>query len=280
MIEEDDINSLLESLMDKDMHVKIFTLDAIVDNHNNVLAVPALLRLLVEDVKEVRAKTAWVLGKIGDKRAIDALTLSLTDEEWEVRRNAVRALGELMAFDTIPQLVKMLEDFNWEVRAESVVVLEYLGWVPSNEREKILILIGKEKWDEIFSFDELDEDLLLKFLKDSDPEIKAKISWLLGELQSGIAIDSLYQLLLSDKFQEVKESAAIALGKIGGKKVIELLKNALQNDDWFIRKCATSALGYTKDSVAFELLNQLVNDGNRFISSSAKEALERIKSQK
>ncbi len=279
MIEEDAMESLLESLMDKDFHVRIFTIDTIVDNQNNQLALPHLMKLLVEDVKEVRIKAAWALGKIGDKAATEVLVSSLNDQEWEVRRNSIRALGELMALDEISAIVNKLEDLNWEVRAETVVVLEYLGWVPANEREKTLEIIAKERWDDLFTLENLDEDLLIYFLKDSDSEIKSKLSWILGELQTSRAIDSLYDLLMKDKYQEVKENAAIALGKIGGNEVLKLLQEALQNDEWFIRKCATSALGYSKDSVAFEILKQLVNDGNRFVSDSAKEAIERIKTQ-
>lgn len=279
MIEEDDISSLLESLQEEDLHVRIFTIDAIVDNHNKKLAVPQIMKLLREDVKEVRIKAAWALGKIGEKTAISALIEALNDQEWEVRRNSVRSLGELMAFDEITSIVKMLEDLNWEVRAETVVVLEYLGWVPTNERERVLVLIGKEKWEDLSQVENLDGDLLIYFLKDSDSEIKAKLTWILGELKTNKAIVPLYKLLMQDKFQQVKENAAIALAKIGGEKVLHLLQEALQSEDWFIRKCATSALGYLEHSVAFELLNQLAEDGNRFVSESAKEALKRIKNQ-
>ena len=279
MIEEDSMESLLESLADEDMHVRIFTIDAIVDNQNRIAAIPELNRLLLEDKKEVRIKVAWALGKIADPRSVEVLVKSLNDTEWEVRRNAVRALGELMALEEMSSLVKMLEDIHWEVRAEAVVVLEYLGWVPATKKERVLILIAKEKWEDIFELDELDEDLLIVFLQDSECEIKSKISWILGELQSSSAVEPLYQLLLKDKYQEVKENAAIALGKIGGQSVLNLLQDALKSEDWFIRKCATSALGYTKDSIALELLQQLVKDGNRFVSESAQEALDRIQSK-
>ena len=279
MIEEDNMNSLLESLADEDSHVKIFTIDTIVDNKNKHLAVPQLIKILREDEGAVRKKAAWALGKINDSRAVSALVDSLQDSEWEVRRNAIRSLGELTALEEIPMLVKMLEDLNWEVRAETVVVLEYLGWVPSSTKEEMLILIGKERWDDLFKLNELDEDLLIRFLKDEDNEIKSKLSWILGELQTPKAIEPLYDLLLKDRFQDVKENAGVALGKIGGSKVINLLKEALQHGDWFIRKCATSALGYTRDSIAFEILKQLVDDGNRFISESAKEALKRMQNE-
>ena len=279
MIEEDDLDSLLESLKDEDSHVRIFTIDSIVDNQNNKKAVPTLIKMLSQDVQEVRTKIAWALGKIGELSAVESLVEALKDEYWEVRRNALRSLGELMALDAIPAIVKKLEDLNWEVRAESIVVLEYLGWFPSNDKEKNLALIAKEKWEDILQLENLDENLLISFLDDPDNEIKSKLSWILGELQSSNAIEPLYSILLNDRFQEVKESAAIAMGKIGGEKVIKLLTKALNSKDWFIRKCATSALGYSTDSTAFEILKQLVNDENRFVSESAKEALVRIKTK-
>ena len=276
MIEEDDLDSLLESLKDEDSHVRIFTIDSIVDNQNNKKAVPTLIKMLSQDVQEVRTKITWALGKIGELSAVESLVEALKDEYWEVRRNALRSLGELMALDAIPAIVKKLEDLNWEVRAESIVVLEYLG---SNDKEKNLALIAKEKWEDILQLENLDENLLISFLDDPDNEIKSKLSWILGELQSSNAIEPLYSILLNDRFQEVKESAAIAMGKIGGEKVIKLLTKALNSKDWFIRKCATSALGYSTDSTAFEILKQLVNDENRFVSESAKEALVRIKTK-
>ena len=58
----------------------------------------------------------------------------------------------------------------------------------------------------------------------------------------------------------------------------KFLNQVLRSKDWFVRKCATTALGYTRDAEALELLKQLVKDGNRFVSESAQEALDRIQS--
>ena len=182
-----------------------------------------------------------------------------------------------MALDAIPSLISKLCDDNWEVRAESAVVLEYLGWNPSNIEEKSLQLIAKGKWEELVKLSNLNSNLLLQFLNDSDRETRGKIAWILGELRETKAVQPLFDLFMTDGFQDVKESASIALGRIGGAVALDLLLVALHDDDWFIRKNAATALGYVNDRSSIAALEELLKDDNTFVSKSAKEALKRIK---
>ena len=279
MIENDDVDALLESLKDEDYHVRIFTINSIVDNPGMKQTVPVLIKMLKEDVTLVRSRIAWALGKIGDERTINPLILALNDEEPDVRKNATRSLGDMMVFDAIPTLVNKLEDTSWEVRSESIVVLEHLGWVPSSEKEEVLSLIAKEKWEKLLEQENIDEQLLEYFIDDPDKDVRSKIAWILGEIRSNSSVTLLFNLLMNDNFQDVKEQAASAIAKIGGNEGLTLLKQALESENWFIRKCATSALGYSRDILVVDILENLLEDDNRFISESAKEALERIKSK-
>jgi len=279
MIEDDDVESLLESLKDEDFHVRIFTINSIVDNPGKKQTVSVLIKMLKEDVALVRGRIAWALGKIADERTINPLILALNDEEPEVRKNATRSLGDMMVFDAIPSLVNKLEDTSWEVRSESIVVLEHLGWVPSSEKEEALSLIAKERWEKLLEQENLDEQLLEYFLDDPDKDVRSKIAWILGEIRNNSSIKPLFNLLMNDNFQDVKEQAASAIGKIGGDEGLSLLKQSLESENWFIRKCATSALGYSSDILVINILENLIEDDNRFVSESAKEALERIKSK-
>jgi HEAT repeat protein len=279
MIEDDDVEALLESLKDEDLHVRIFTINSIVDNPGKKQTVSVLIKMLKEDVALVRSRIAWALGKIGDEKTIDPLILALSDEEPEVRKNATRSLGDMMVFEAIPSLVNKLEDTSWEVRSESIVVLEHLGWIPSSEKEKALSLIAKEKWGKLLEQENLDVQLLEYFIDDPDKDVRSKIAWILGEIRSDSSIILLFNLLINDNFQDVKEQAASAIGKIGGNEGLSLLKQALESENWFIRKCATSALGYSRDILVVDILENLLEDDNRFISESAKESLERIKSK-
>jgi len=279
MIENDDVDSLLESLKDEDLHVRVFTINSIVDNPGNKQTIPVLITLLEEDVALVRSRIAWAMGKIKDERTIKPLIKALDDEDSDVRKNATRSLGELMAFDAIPALVEKLKDSSWEVRAETIVVLEDLGWVPSSKTDEALTLIAKEKWNQLLEQETVDNTLLLYFLNDLDKDVRSKVAWVLGEIRSEDSIKLLFELLMNDKFQEVKEQASSAIGKIGGEEGLSLLKEALKSENWFIRKCATSALGYSQDVLVIKILEELIDDDNRFVSESAKEAIKRIKSK-
>jgi HEAT repeat protein len=277
LIEDDDVESLLESLKDEDLHVRVFTINSIVDNPGSKQTIPTLIRLLKEDVALVRSRIAWAMGKIKDKRTIKPLIQALKDDDSDVRKNATRALGEMMAFDAISALVIKLKDSSWEVRAEAIVVLEDLGWVPTSHEEQSLVYIAKEKWNQLLEQQDLDTELLQNFLNDPDKDVRSKVAWVLGEIKSLTSIKPLFELLMDDKFQEVKEQASSAIGKIGGEDGITLLKKALESENWFIRKCATAALGYTQDAMVLELLEDLVKDDNRFVSESAKIAIKQIK---
>ncbi|MHA1418281.1 MAG: HEAT repeat domain-containing protein [Candidatus Heimdallarchaeaceae archaeon] len=276
MLDEDDMKYLLESLKDKDPHVRVFTINSIVDNSKRETAVDAIINALLDDIGEVRARAAWALGKIQSKKAIESLIQSLNDAIFTVRKNSLRSLGELVSIDSIQDIVTKLEDNHWEVRNEAAVVLDYLGWVPSNNKEILYYLIAKGRWKNVLQIENLHIELLFPFLNDEDSEVQGHIAWILGEKKQSQAVQPLYDLFMTAKLHDVKEKASIAISKIGGKDAVELLQVALHDQYWFIRKCAVTSLSLISDKSAIEPLKLLTNDPNRFVSQSAREALKRI----
>ena len=276
MLDEDDMKYLLESLMDKDPHVRVFTINSIVDNSKRESAVDAIINTLLDDDGEVRARAAWALGKIQSKNAIEPLIQSLNDDNYNVRKNGLRSLGELVAIDSIQEILKKLEDNHWEVRNEAAVVLDYLGWVPSNDKETAYHFIAKGRWENVLQIENLPVELLFPFLKDENNEVQGHIASILGKKRNSLAVQPLYDLLMTAKLHDVKEKASAAIGRIGGKEAVELLQVALHDSNWFIRKCAVTSLGLIKDKSAIEPLKLLTSDANRYVSQSAREALKRI----
>ncbi|MCG3220998.1 MAG: HEAT repeat domain-containing protein [Candidatus Heimdallarchaeota archaeon] len=276
MLDEDNIKRLIESLKDEDPHLRIFTINSIVDNKDREKAIPVLIRLLYDDESSVRSRAAWALGKIGSLEAMNELLKLITDQNKDVRKSVIRALGDIQAFDAILEIVKALEDKDWEVRAETAVVLEYFGWVPSDRKEEILNLISKEKWEELLKLENLEIQQILVFLEDNDKDIRAKSAWVLGEIKASKSIQALFDLFMIDLNQEVKESSAQALSKIGGKEVVELLVIALHDQDWYIRKTAASALGNLQDPSSIEPLKRLLNDDNTFVKKTVEEVLKKF----
>ncbi|MHA2357865.1 MAG: HEAT repeat domain-containing protein [Candidatus Heimdallarchaeaceae archaeon] len=280
MLDEDRIQKLLESLEDKDPHLRIFTINSIVDNEDRKEALPAIIKLLYDEVPSVRSRAAWALGKIGDMKAMEPLIELVEDKDMDVRKHTLRALGEIMAFDAIPYIVKSLEDEEWEVRGEAAVVLEYMGWVPTNDKEKVLILIAKEKWQELLTIQELHPDDFIHYLKDKDNDVRAKAAWILGEIGNPKTIQILYDIFMTDTNEDVKESAAISLVKIGGKEVTELLVVALHDENWLNKKIAATALGEIKNQITVKPLMKLLKDDNAFVRKSALKALKKITGKK
>ena len=54
-----------------------------------------LIAALKDPEWKVRAKAAWAIGEIADKRGVSALAESLKDESAEVRKMAAWALSEV-----------------------------------------------------------------------------------------------------------------------------------------------------------------------------------------
>ncbi len=276
MLDEDDIATLVESLDGADPLLSMYTLEAIVDNKNRTKAVETLIKLLRDEESAVRAKAAWALGKIKDKRAVAPLIKQLNDASGVVRKSVIRALGELWALESKPVLLALLLDNSWEARSESAVVLEYMGWKPSDKTENVLLLIAKEKWSEIVKLEKFNIDILVRFLGDSDKEIRKQIAWSLGEIGNPKAIQPLYDLMMTEDIHDVIETASKSLGKIGGESVMNLLHVAIHDSNWYVRKCAAETLGTFGTPKSVAPLLEMVDDESLYVQKAVKMVLNDI----
>ena len=78
--------------------------------------IPALLRGLDSDSPKVRSSSAWVLGRIADRRVIPYLQPMTKDDNETVRLEAARTLVLLGDLDQSPQLIEGLDSGKKEVR--------------------------------------------------------------------------------------------------------------------------------------------------------------------
>ena len=69
--------------------------------------------------------------------------------------------------------------------------------------------------------------------------------------------------------------ATLALGKFG-KKALNLLKQALNNENSTIREKAAETLGEIGDPLALDNLKVVLADKNIYVRKSAEEAIKRI----
>lgn len=89
-------------------------------------AIPALLQGAVHKQREIRMRSIYAIGQIGDARALIVLKNALLeDTEPQVRLTALRAVSETLADPlAIPLLIKALEDLALQIREEAIQSLK------------------------------------------------------------------------------------------------------------------------------------------------------------
>ena len=79
--------SLVKALGDFDRDIQNGAAEAL--RKMEVLCVESLIQALSSESRRVRVEAAWLLGELGDRRAVEPLTQVLKDEDEEVRNNSV-----------------------------------------------------------------------------------------------------------------------------------------------------------------------------------------------
>jgi HEAT repeat protein len=167
-------------------------------------AVEPLIRVLQDKTEEdrIRAEAAFTLGLIGDGSAIDALVEALNDEP--IRRKVIKALT-------------MIED---EGIVEPLLEIAKNG----NATEKRVAALG-------LKVDRPEIVTVLVDLVKNEPEARYTAIKSLGETRT--KNEEAFQVLLevlSNERRLLRKTAAIALGKIGDKRAVELLIKILEGD--------------------------------------------------
>lgn len=200
-------------------------------------AVDPLIVLLMDDKDdEVRKNAAEVLGKIGDRRAVEPLITTLNDRR--VRHYAIMALGEIGDEMAVGALISSLK--YEEVSDDAIYALVKTG--------------GK-----------VIEPLIIA-LKDGDKSVRSNAAYALGEIGDKMAVDALVSAL-KDESDSVRSSAVVALGIIGDERTVEYLIDVLKGGgDWSVRADAAWALGEIKDRRAMEPLRDELEGFNNDIT--------------
>jgi hypothetical protein len=139
-----------------------------------------------------RARAASALGEFLDPHALPVLSeLVTSDTDTTVRVEAVRALGRLNVVSGHAALSGAMRDPDAQVRLAAL--------------EQVL---------KVNSFQ--DADALLGLIGDADTRVRSTAVQLVGELRLSAATDGLLGVLITDGSAQVRQAAAIALGRIGG----------------------------------------------------------------
>jgi HEAT repeat protein len=157
----------------------------------------------------MRERALQALGEFLDPHALPTLEKAvMTDQTVSVRVAAVRALGRLNANDGNKALSKALDDSDAKVRKAALDQVMKVSFFR-------------------------DAAALIARLDDSDASVRRASVQLVGELRIKDAVEPLMGLLMTDDSAQVRQAAAIALGRIGGNEAVTALTDAkpLEKDD-------------------------------------------------
>lgn len=201
---------------------------------------------------ESRQGTRALLAENFSNRTSPALIELLSHEDMRVRK---KAQFELVDRDDVSYLLKALEQTEHQLaRIHGIWGLAQAG---RRDIQKV--------------------EPLIKYLNDSDPEIRAQTAKMLGDVRFEQAVDSLIPLL-EDKNARVQFFAAEALGRIGYPDAIEPIAQMIGNNndkDIYLRQAGAIALGRIGD---IDALVDLEDHPSKAVRLAALVALRRLDS--
>jgi len=215
------------------------------------------------NAEEMRPKT-HPAARGRDYKLLPATEVALNDVEKscmtgmaDVKSGAEKVFNQVVKKDPktyLPFLRRALRCTNREVRIQSAVMLGLL----------------KDKSAE--TIDAIADALIL----DRDPDVRAMAARSFLGIPSRKAVESLILSLDQDPYEAARANAAWALGEIGDKTAVPVLRKALSDPDTNVRLKAASAVLKIKPKEAVPELITLLGDKSPMVHDRARDALKAI----
>ncbi len=222
-------------------------------------AVPSIL-FFIEKKKpkeELLATAIKALSSIKDPTAVSAILPYLDHSNRNTRAFSAEALGVSKDPTTIKILLDHLSDPDDYVIEKILKSLEELNpTFKGKNREKIVsqIYLGLIKSNKAIPYQD-PTDLVQILKKETDPESRAYIIYLMGEKQVTKAIKTLVKIQKTEKNLYIRRAIQEALSKMNYlPKNLEGYISQFQSDDIQKRIAAANALAMISDDRVFEIL--------------------------
>jgi len=202
--------------------------DAVLEEERVKDEIEIQIDLLQDPDWAVRREAVTTLGEMGDDRCVEPVVRALRDGDWQVREAAIEAVG-MIGSPCVDLVVRLLRD--WDIRKAAIVALGKI------KDERVLEpLIGQLRNDE---FNELATEALAEI---GQPAVEKLVA------------------ALTDKDENVRKQAVIALGRIKDPTACDALIEMLKDKDWFTRLTAAAALEQLHDERGREAIKPLLQD--------------------
>ncbi|MBY0341028.1 MAG: HEAT repeat domain-containing protein [Rhodocyclaceae bacterium] len=219
-------------------------------------ALPFLIDSLLRDPDaSVRLEAARVLAAWETPEVVTALLDGLTDAATQVAEAAAQSLSELKDVSLAPLLVERAPHPSAFVRAAVLRGLRELRYPQAYATA-------------------------VKALDDADAHVRREAVTVIGWLKQSDALTDLARLATGDPVVEVRRAATGALGLAADAKVLPSLYAALNDQEWQVREEAAITLGKLKLPEAEAALTQSLGDEYWQVKLQSVRALGRLRARK
>jgi HEAT repeat protein len=233
-------------------------------------AVPALVGLLKEGVRDVRRACIGALGRMRTPEAKQTIMEAIEDHDSHLRKEAISSLGRMKDKDAFDMILERLKDDK-----EYVDVLE--------EAVKALLVIDSDRLcSHLSKFNSTvrgavgrfskDLSILISLSGDEDKDVRISATAGLGMMGEHKAYECLKEIL-TDREPEVRRAVVMALT---GSNCCEEIKPLLRDDDMWVRLHAVRAIGKSGNSDALQMIKPALNDREAPVVLAAVEVLKDI----
>jgi HEAT repeat protein len=253
-----------------------------------------LLQQLQSNDPLKRARSAYSLGWLNDKSAIESLILALDDSDARVRAHATGSLLRLVDMnDTRAYAIvdKALQDSDSSVRDTAVSALSPT-WRDAKPVEPLLVMALEQEIDQWTRLDiamvllKLHNPNASKYIFEDiasviDDDALTEMEFDIVDVFARFGADAVGPLIDALSLTSMSGRAIVcgALGEIGDDRAIDALIPMLDDADWYVRVRVIEALTKLHAHVSLPSLMQLAqNDEHRGVREEAKRAIEQIRS--
>ena len=203
---------------------------------------------LADPLPARRRLAAEILGKMGDRSAIEPLSRALDDSDVEVRRAALEALVHLDAREAMDAIAKRASDPEPLVRSDALDAMSALS--PDRRAEYIAAS------------------------EDADPRVRARAVVALYKAGDVQGAKSVADALLESRDAAARVAGLEAIADSRAGVPAKLIAGFLRDESLNIRLAAIQALGALQDRQAFDVLIEQLDDEAERVRRAAAAALQ------
>jgi HEAT repeat protein len=219
--------------------------------------IEAAKRMLTSRSAVRRARAAYLLGLVRDSDSVTLVLPLLGDPHADVRLVAARTLGAIGEPSAASAVLHALRANHGQIGLPAWVAAEALLAMGVQIAPALAIGLASE-----------------------DPAVRNVCAMVAGHATFSSVAPQLRILLATDSDGDVRASAAVALGRVGGADdMAALAQHTNASETTVLRRTCATALGELGQREALDTLAGLLGDGDRRLAALAADSLVRIGSE-